>query len=262
VTHPADRPDGIAVMMLEALAGLAPLGFLRAEVVFEPGEGDAVIQHMGFAAPEGATKCRVLDAPSCRAMLELLGTDLRTVLGPTWDRRVALVREPDGFAFEVGGRVVFVPDEVANARVFVDDVCEQLMTAVPEAASRQAAFDATHAAIDGGWVLDFEAAVLRSGQGALPVALLGAYQDATPPPCHMWAWDDALDAPEPLVAPVLALRERVHGGHAFSRSRWVVLSRGLSHALAQLALIQVGGIGLVIWEHDGAGLFLAVLPAP
>jgi hypothetical protein len=248
----------MVLALLDGLAGIAPVGFDQAELLFARQEATRwIYQHAGIVATAGAPRLDdLIDAQACARMLSSFATDLGQALGPTWDGRLSLTRLDDGFRLEcnASGPVVVEP-ELANARTFNDEVLTELGRLRAAILDKEHAFAERYGVPDADWWLDPATARLTTPQGSLHCALIGSHDG------HQVHWATVIQGPPAcLLEPLRALQARGKAPTLLARGRVVVWEDKLVAPLAWLLAHPLGAEAVILWPREpGSTLVLGLL---
>ena len=248
----------MVLALLDGLAGIAPVGFDRADLQFRRhGAAGWLYEHAGIVATAGAPRLDdLIDAPACARMLSAFATDLGHLLGSAWDGHLSLTRLADGFRLECNtGAPVVVEPELANARTFNDEVLTELARLRITILEKEHAFAERYGVPDAGWWLDPASARLTTPNGPLDCALIGSHDG------HHVAWATNIEGPPAcLLEPLRALKARGKAPMLLARGRVVVWEDKLVAPLAWLLAHPLGAEAVILWPHEpGSTLVLALL---
>ena len=244
--------------LLDGLAGIAPVGFDRAELTFaRQSEHGWSYGHAAIVATAGAPRLDdLIDAEASARMLSSFATDLAPLLGPGWDGRLGLTRLADGYRLECAtGASVVVEAELASARTFNDDVLAELARLRTVILGKEYAFAEHYGEPTADWWLDPTAARLSTPQGPLDCALLGSHEG------HTLHWATTIEGPPAgLLEPLRALGASGKAPPLLSRGRLVVWEQKLAAPLAWLLAHPLGAEAVILWPHQpGSTLLLGLL---
>ena len=248
----------LILALLDALPGIAPVGFEHAELLFDQGEGPSwTFNHGSFIAPPEALQLgELVDGPACSRALSRLATDFGSLWGGDWDGRLALSRTASGHRLDCAGARDVAVDRRDEARcTFNEDVLAELGRERSRIVTLRATFEDRYGALDGRWQLDPAMARLHTPQGDLACALIGVHQR------HELVWaPEVRGPPAALLEPVRALAASDQAPKLLSRGKLVVHEALLSLPLAWLVALPLGAEATLLWPHEqGAELVLAAL---
>jgi hypothetical protein len=244
--------------LLDGLAGIAPVGFDRAELSFaRQGEHAWGYEHAAIVATAGAQRLDdLIDAEASARMLSSFASDLAPLLGPAWDGRLVLTRLADGYRLECSGSApVVVEPALASARTFNDEVLAELGRLRTVILAKEYAFAERYGEPSAEWWLDPAAARLTTPHGPLDCALLGSHEG------HMLHWATTIEGPPAgLLEPLRALGASGKAPPLLARGRLVVWEEKLAAPLAWLLAHPLGAEAVILWPHEpGSTLVLGLL---